>query len=274
MAGKLSSDFAPNGRDVTTDKFDWGGFYSGITPSGGAGDGGLTTRPVQSIKVDRFGTPILPTVNQQLSPNNPFVAAANSARTKAQNRVSQQAAAIAQMEYELSQAPAQRWAVDASGKRVDPITLGASSPGPMTPMLPDLPVQSSPEILAAYQAAQSGQPAALKALANLMADSVQAGGIVPPGTTNKPAKPATAPGAGFDAPPRSTPIIPAAPSQIKGSSTGKSYDVGKTYSTKEYNYVATPTGFKNVGRSSTAQNPFDRPGGYNEQRSSLSSLMS
>jgi hypothetical protein len=41
---------------------------------------------------------------------------------------------------------------------------------------------------------------------------------------------------------------PPQPQTITGSSTGKTYNVGQQYQSGGYRFVATPDGFKNLGR--------------------------
>lgn len=208
----------------------WGDFYGdvlagyGSASTAGSG-GGLTSRPVHTVKIDPTTGPIgtlrptqaqmqairstagapttfLPTMQPTasldrlpssgpLSPNNPFVAAklaAQAAKTPMAQKVA-----------------------------------GFGTPRPS----PILPVQSTPEIAAAYQAVQEGRPGATAELSIAIANAVSGGSPIG----------AYAMGSGGGA--RGPAMLP---SSFRGSSSGKSYNAGQKYVSQGREYTANPDG--------------------------------
>lgn len=165
----------------------------------------------QSAGGDRLprGTAALPlNPSGQYNPGNPLVLAALAAQQKPNPAV----AAATQM---------------AQGG----IKPSWANPPGFGPAAPNFPVAATPQVQMAYADVVAGKPGALKRYADLVADQAQAGniGMSRPG------------GGGGPAP------APAVPTSIRGSSTGKEYQIGSTGTAGGYTYTATPGGFVNTG---------------------------
>lgn len=130
--------------------------------------------------------------------------------------------------------PVKQGALDAVGSKIGSSMRYTSPAGPPVGPVgtPVLPVTATPEVVAAYNAMVAGAPGALKAYADVLANSAQRPGNIGAST-------ASGRGSGSGSSSSGT---------IKGSSTGKTYAVGSKGTAGGYQYVATADGFKNVGK--------------------------